>query len=493
MHSVQGLARVIAERNAHVTGQGTWARDQSEIGESMYLGRTAQARLDDAIRDVASGLSSVVGEAFFHSLVVLLGEAMEVEHVFVAELDCIDHDRASLIALSSHGQLSNSLTLKIGGSASQLTLDQGTLSIVARAREEFPDDELLSSLEAESFVGRRLPDSSGISMGLIGVVHGSPLADVSFIESLVGTFAGRVSAELERRRAESVLRSNELRLRSIVESAPVCIHELDRAGCFLSINAEGARMAGNMSAEEIIGQAYLDYVAPRDQKRVSDLLARARDGCDCQFEYTSIVDGCTRVLSASLVPLFDEDGQVSKLLGYSQDITEQKTSEQQLVHRAEHDNLTDLPNRGLFMDRLRSGIARAKRNNKPLALLFVDLNDFKPVNDQHGHHTGDRLLRVVARRLMAAVREVDTVARIGGDEFAVILEAITDADDAAAVAAKIADSIGEPFCIDSETLRIGASTGIAIYPGDGDEVASLLRHADAAMYRAKRAGGRCSA
>jgi len=459
----------------------------------MYLGRTEQARLDDAIRDVASGLSPVVGEAFFHSLVVLLGEAMGVEHVFIAELDCIDHNRASLVALSSQGQLSNLITLKIGGSASQLALDQGTLSIVTRAREEFPDDELLSNLEAESFVGRRLPDSGGISMGLIGVVHGSSLPDPSFIESLVATFAGRVSAELERRRSESVLRSNELRLRSIVESAPVCIHELDLAGRFLSINAEGARMAGNMFVEEIIGQAYLDYVAPWDQKRVSDLLAQARDGSDCQFEYTSVVDGCTRVLSASLVPLRDEDGQVMKLLGYSQDITEQKTSEQQLVHRAEHDDLTDLPNRGLFIDRLRSGIARAKRNNKPLALLFVDLNDFKPVNDEHGHHIGDRLLRVGARRLMAAVREVDTVARIGGDEFAVILEAITDAGDAAAVAVKIADSIGEPFSIASDTLRIGASTGIAIYPGDGDEVGSLLRHADAEMYRAKRAGGRCPA
>ena len=262
------------------------------------------------------------------------------------------------------------------------------------------------------------------------------------------------------------------------------------AGRFISINAEAARHAGNyVHAEEIIGRAYLDYVAPWDQKRVADMLAQARAGRICQFEYTSVGDGGTRVFSASLVPLDDEDGQVTKLLGYSQDITAQKTSEQQLVHRAEHDSLTDLPNRGLFIDRLRSGIARAKRNNQPLALLFVDLNDFKPVNDEYGHQTGDRLLRVVAQRLMAAVREVDTVARVGGDEFAVILEAITDADDAAIVAVKIAECIGEPFSIGSHTLRIGASTGIAIFPGDGDEVSTLLQHADAQMYRAKRAGG----
>ena len=110
------------------------------------------------------------------------------------------------------------------------------------------------------------------------------------------------------------------------------------------------------------------------------------------------------------------------------------------------------------------------------------------MNDRHGHQTGDRLLRVVAQRLIAAVREVDTVARVGGDEFAVILEAISDIEDANAVASKIAETIGEPFSIDNRTLAIGASTGIAMYPGDGDEVNALLHHADAEMYRAKRAG-----
>jgi len=459
----------------------------------MYLGSTTQARLEEAIRDIASGLSPLVGDPFFQSLVQLLGDAMGVEHVFVAELDCVDHDRASLVALCSHGRISNLATLRLGGSASQLVLDQGGLSIAARVLDEFPDDEMLTGLEAQSFVGRRLLDSAGISVGVIGVAHGAPLPDPSFIESLLGTFTGRAAAELERRRMESVLRDNELRLRSIVESAPVSINEIDPSGRFLSINAEGARQAGSVYADEIIGQSYLDYVAPWDQKRVSDLLTEAGEGRVCQFEYTSIVDGEARMFSASLVPLRDEDGRVVKLLSYSHDITAQKESEEQLVHRAEHDSLTDLPNRGLFMDRLRSGIARAKRNNQPLALLFVDLNDFKPVNDEHGHHTGDRLLRVVAQRLMGAVREVDTVARVGGDEFAVILEAITDADDAASVAAKISETIGEPFSIDRRTLSIGASTGIAMYPGDGEEVSSLLQHADAEMYRAKRSGGRYTA
>jgi len=459
----------------------------------MYLGNTAQTRLDEAVREVTAGLSPVVGEEFFRSLVLLLRDAMGVEHVFLAELDDLDHDRANLVALASHGELSNSQWLRVGGSASQLVLDQGSLSITARAGDEFPDDEMLTSLGAESFVGRRLTDAGGISIGLLAAVHGSALPDPSFIESLIGTFSGRVAAELERRRSENALRSNELRLRSLIDRAPVCIHEIDPAGRILSINAEGARQVGNMYPEEFIGRAYVDYVAPWDQQRVADMLTHASDGRVCQFEYTSIVDGHARVFSTNLIPLRDEDEHVTKLLGYSHDVTDRKTSEQQLVHRAEHDSLTDLPNRGLFMDRLRSGIARAKRNNRPLALLFVDLNNFKPVNDELGHQAGDRLLRVVAQRLIAAVREVDTVARVGGDEFAVILEAISEAEDAAAVAAKIAESIGEPFSIDSRTLKIGASTGIAIYPGDGDEVSALLQHADTEMYRAKRAAYESSA
>ena len=459
----------------------------------MYLGSSTQARLEEAIRDIASGLSPLVGESFFQSLVQLLGDAMGVEHVFVAELDNVDHDRAAMVALASRGRIARPSSLTLGGSASQLVLDQGGLAVTARVRDEFPDDTLLADLHAQSFVGRRLADSAGISIGLMGIAHGTPLPDPAFVESLLATFAGRAAAELERRRTENVLRSNEHRLRSIVDSAPVSIHEIDPSGRILSMNAAGARQAGGLHPDEVVGRTWLDHVAPWDRKRVSGQLAEAATGRVRRFEHTSIVDGHARVLSTSVIPLEDEEGEVARLLCYSHDITAQKESEEELLRRAEHDSLTDLPNRGLFMDRLRSGIARAKRNNQPLALLFVDLNNFKPVNDEHGHHTGDRLLRVVAQRLMGAVREVDTVARVGGDEFAVILEAISDADDAAAVAAKIAESIGEPFSIDRRTFRIGASTGIAIYPGDGEEVSALMQHADAEMYRAKRSGGRYSA
>ena len=453
----------------------------------MFLGSTGQARLDEAVREVTAAVSPVVGEDFFRSLVLSFADAVGIDHVFIAELDVCDPNRLSIVACASHGRLCESLHLRVSGGLSHHVLGQESVSVTARVRERFADDEMLSKLSAEGFVGRRLADSRGAFIGLIGAVHGSVLCDATLAESVMATFAGRVEAELERRRLEELLRSNEDRLRSLVDCAPVCIYETDRNGRFLSINAEGARKIGNLPTDEIIGHAFLDCVAPWDQKRVSDLVNQAVEGTVCRFEYAGIVDGRARVFSSTLVPLRGDGGEVAKVLGYSQDITVQKSSEQQLMHRAEHDSLTELPNRGLFMDRLRSGIARARRNKQPLALLFVDLNEFKPVNDHHGHQMGDRLLRLVARRLVSSVREVDTVARVGGDEFAVILEAIAGAGDAALVAAKICENIGEPFSIDGRTLEIGASTGIAIYPNDGEDLSSLLHHADSQMYRAKRA------
>ena len=180
------------------------------------------------------------------------------------------------------------------------------------------------------------------------------------------------------------------------------------------------------------------------------------------------------------------DGAIQKLLGYSQDITEKKQSEEKLAYMAKHDVLTGLPNRGLFLDRLHVGIKRARRNNSLLALLYLDLNRFKPVNDAYGHEAGDRVLEAVADRLQASVREIDTVARLGGDEFAVILEAISTPDDASAVAAKLAGAIGEPIGINGGDVQLGASTGIAIFPENGTAPAELMRYADAEMYREKR-------
>jgi diguanylate cyclase (GGDEF)-like protein/PAS domain S-box-containing protein len=168
---------------------------------------------------------------------------------------------------------------------------------------------------------------------------------------------------------------------------------------------------------------------------------------------------------------------------------ERKKSATRLQYLAQHDQLTSLPNRGLFHDRLRTALARARRDRQQLAVLYLDLDRFKPVNDHHGHDVGDLLLREVAARIRHCVRESDTVGRIGGDEFVVLLNDTGHADHAVAVAAKIGAALRQPFELAGGRLQVSASIGIALYPDHGEDARQLLRRADDAMYDAKRQGG----
>ncbi|MDH2915487.1 MAG: GGDEF domain-containing protein, partial [Gallionella sp.] len=176
------------------------------------------------------------------------------------------------------------------------------------------------------------------------------------------------------------------------------------------------------------------------------------------------------------------------VLGWFYDITDRKTMEEQVQYLAYHDPLTDLPNRMLFTDRLRQALASDKRDKASLALMFIDLDKFKPVNDELGHNVGDLLLKAVAQRMRDCLRESDTVGRIGGDEFVVLLPTIRTAQDALEVAEKIRASLNQPFELAGHSLNISSSTGIAIYPEHGRDEKLLMKNADIAMYHAKSAG-----
>lgn len=171
-----------------------------------------------------------------------------------------------------------------------------------------------------------------------------------------------------------------------------------------------------------------------------------------------------------------------------QQMAELEHRRSELEHLARHDALTGLPNRALFDDRMAVALAAARRDEGRLALLFVDIDRFKPINDSLGHAVGDRVLEGVAARIRQCIRESDTAARIGGDEFVVLLPGIAADDDAARVAHKIREAIGQPFVIDGRALAVSVSMGTALYPDDGLDAAALARHADAAMYRDKAAG-----
>lgn len=199
-------------------------------------------------------------------------------------------------------------------------------------------------------------------------------------------------------------------------------------------------------------------------------------------------DGSSVFVRQTITPIRGADGEISNFIAILEDISAEKEAAARIERMAHYDSLTNLPNRALFLDLLRQTLASARRESHPGALMFLDLDRFKSVNDTLGHHAGDLLLQQVARRIRACVRESDTVARLAGDEFTIILPEIAVRDDAARVAEKILGLFGEPFDLDGHSLLSSTSIGIALFPKDATKEDDMLRRADVAMYAAKNAG-----
>lgn len=200
-------------------------------------------------------------------------------------------------------------------------------------------------------------------------------------------------------------------------------------------------------------------------------------------------NGDSLVFEQMVTPLVDAQGLTTHFVVSLHDVTARAVAEMQMKHQAYHDSLTDLPNRIMFEDRLQLGLAQARRDGTLLALLFLDLDNFKPINDQHGHQMGDQLLRVVAKRLVTCVRTTDTVSRLSGDEFTIILQGLERIQDIRQVAKKILDCLTPPIQLGGQNIPVQISIGIAISPNDSTDSRSLLAMADQAMYRAKDLGG----
>jgi|SaaInlLV_10m_DNA_4_1040232.scaffolds.fasta_scaffold00441_2 diguanylate cyclase (GGDEF)-like protein/PAS domain S-box-containing protein len=311
---------------------------------------------------------------------------------------------------------------------------------------------------------------------------------ISAIKGDSGKITGLISTSsniTERKKSEQEIRL----LSKAVEQSPVSIVIADADAKIEYVNPTFEKISG-YSLEEVIGKnprILKSGKTPRDlYKNLWQAITQGKTW-DCEFQNRK-KNGEIFWERAHFSPVKNREGIISHYLAIKEDITDRKIKEEKILHQAHFDALTDLPNRFLSLDRLAQLLIEAKRNKNQVAVLFIDLDDFKKVNDSLGHDVGDNLLIKTADRLSSVIRSGDTVGRLGGDEFIVLLSGLDEASDAQSIAENLLAKFKEPFCIDKRELMITASIGISIFPGDGKDASELLRNADSAMYYSKELG-----
>jgi len=293
----------------------------------------------------------------------------------------------------------------------------------------------------------------------------------------------------ERMQAEKAMRESEERYRQLVELSPDSIY-VQSEGKIAFVNSACVKLFGANNADELVGKSAVDLFHVDYHEIVNEYRRQIGEtlGPTPLFEAKVVrLDGAVVDVEASGGPFVVKEGKLGTQV-VMRDITRRKKADEKILYLAQYDELTGLPNRNLFRDRLSHAVERAKRNEQMLAVMFLDLDRFKEINDTLGHRTGDKVLQAVTERLRKTLRGVDSIARLGGDEFTIVLEDVTDVDQVTTVAERIQEAFFDPIIVEDREIFLTASTGVTLYPLNAVDIDELLQTADVAMYRAKADG-----
>ena len=463
-------------------------------------------------------LESRTGRDYLDALVRELTDSLGVAYAFVARRRRGEARTAEAVSLAHRGGPVGSLTFPLDGTPCDDVLEGGACVLARGAAAAYPRDPALGEMGVESYVGTLLSYDGGRISGWLAVMDTAPMADPDAALAALRAAGARASVELERLDVEEILWAAH---RSLEERVAARTRELEDANAALRVSEARFATAFRCSPDAMVitcfntghllevNDSFVDLTGyPREQAigrsalelgfwvhdAQREALHRALEAGDpvrqMEVEFRRR-DGELRLalVSAESVRLDDRPCTVAVI----SDVTDLRRSEERLVHNAFHDALTGLPNRALFMDRLTHALERTRRRaDEVFGVLFVDVDRFKVVNDSLGHRAGDELLVGIARRLESCLRPGDTVARPGGDEFTVLLEAVADASDATRIADRIQQVLGAPFQVGGQEVFATVSAGLAFSGAGYEDPQDLVRDADLAMYRAKAKGGaRC--
>lgn len=460
-----------------------------DSGRPLYLSGVVQdvtkrKEAEGLVQRIAAGVAASTGEAFFHILVSNLAEALSSPYVHIGELTA-DGEGVRTLAVWYHGEIISNYDYSLVGTPCENVRDQGLCIYPSGVQRRFPEDRPLQEMGFESYIGVPLLNTEGRPMGLMAILDDKPLQEPELAESLLRIFAVRAAAEMERLKHEGELRLAATMFENTTEAVIVT----DSDAHVITVNKAFGKITG-FNEEEVVGSNPRLWKSERhDEAFYQAMWASLKETRQWQGEiWNRRKGGDIYPAWMTINAIHNDQGQLTNYVSVFSDISAIKESEERLHFLAHHDPLTCLPNRLLFTARLEHALQHAHRQKRVVAVMFLDLDNFKQINDGLGHTVGDKVLQEVADRLAGQIREDDTVARMGGDEFAIILEDIEDSRRVDHVARKLLAAFDRPLEVSLHKLYVTATLGVSLYPHDGSGVAALVKNADTAMYRAKEQG-----